>query len=287
MNTDSRLERANDNAAAFWLAQARAHDWQFRTGPGLTAVRCARTPDDAHRFVVTRPYAEPGRLEQELADLLAEWSTIRFTLEDPYGGLDLTRFGAARMPLMPVMVRDPGRIEGLTTGLPTVSEARGSDGSGGSDGNGGSGGSGGNGRSGALTVDEARDGDSFAQVERAIVEGFPLPARQPWVRGVALPERLLGEPGWRAWLGRVDGAVAGSCLTYDDGRATGVYWVATLPDWRGRGVARAVLQTALTHAHPDRPATLVATAVGEPLYRKLGFTEQTRTCWWSRTSAAG
>ncbi|MEU9042845.1 MULTISPECIES: GNAT family N-acetyltransferase [unclassified Kitasatospora] len=266
MNTNSRLERANDNAAAFWLAQARVHGWRTRVLPGLTAVRCARTPDDAHRVVVTRPYTEPGSVEKELADLLDDWATIRFTLEDPYGGLDLSRFGATRMPIMPVMVRDPGPVEGVTTALPAVHEAHGG---------------------GTLTVDEAPDRDSFALVERAIVEGFPLPARQPWVRGDALPEQLLGEPGWRAWLGRVDGAPAGTCLTYDDGRATGVYWVATLPDWRGRGVARAVVQTALVHAHPDRPATLVATSLGEPLYRKLGFVEQARTCWWSRTSAEG
>ncbi|MFE6055137.1 GNAT family N-acetyltransferase [Kitasatospora sp. NPDC056446] len=266
MNTNSRLERANDNATAFWLAQARVHGWESRTRPGLTAVRCARTPDDAHRIVVTRPYAEPAVLEQELAALLDEWSTIRFTLEDPYGGLDLTRFGATRLPIMPVMVRDPGPVEGATTDLPAVSETH--------DGE-------------TLTVDEASDGDSFALVERTIVEGFPLPARRPWVRGEALPEPLLREPGWRAWLGRVGGTVAGTCLTYDDGQATGVYWVATLPDWRGRGIAKAVLQTALVHAHPDRPATLVATSVGEPLYRKLGFTEQARTCWWIRTSAAG
>ncbi|MFF7993647.1 GNAT family N-acetyltransferase [Kitasatospora xanthocidica] len=266
MNTDSRLERANDNAAAFWLAQARAQGWRTRTLPGLTAIRCARTPDDPHRFLVTRPYVEPGLVERELASLLAEWSTISFTLEDPYGGLDLTGFGADQTSVMPVMVRDPGPVEGVTDVLPAVFEAHGG---------------------GSLTVDEAVDGDDFAQVERAIVEGFPLPARRPWVRGEALPERLLDEPGWRAWLGRVDGAVAGTCLTYDDGRATGVYWVATLPDWRGRGVAKVVLQTALVHAHPDRPATLVATSLGEPLYRKLGFTEQARTCWWSRTSTEG
>ncbi|MFJ2808524.1 GNAT family N-acetyltransferase [Kitasatospora sp. NPDC087271] len=266
MNTNSRLEQANDNAAAFWLAQAHVHGWRFRTRPGLTAVRCARTPEDSHRFVVTGPYIEPALVEGELADLLKEWETICFTLEDPYGALDLTRFGATRMPVMPVMTREPGPVDGVPAVLPFRSEAYGG---------------------GALTVDEALDGDAFAQVERAIVDGFPLPARQPWTRGDALPEQLLREPGLRAWLGRVDGATAGTCLTYDDGRATGVYWVATLPTRRGQGVARAVLQTALAHAHPDRPATLVATSLGEPLYRKLGFTEQARTCWWTRTSAHG
>ncbi|MBO1418479.1 GNAT family N-acetyltransferase, partial [Streptomyces sp. FH025] len=256
MNTDSRLEQANDNASTFWLTQARAHGWRSEVRPGLTAVRCARTPDDAHRFLVTRPYAEPGLVEQELANLLGEWSTLRFTLEDPYGGLDLSRFGATRMPIMPVMVREPGPVEGVTAGLPAASEARGG---------------------GSLTVDEALDGDALALVERIIVEGFPLPARQPWVRNDALPERLLHEPGLRAWLGRVDGAAAGACLTCDDGGATGVYWVATMPDRRGQGVARAVVRAALVNAHPDRPATLVATSAGEPIYRKLGFTERART----------
>jgi GNAT superfamily N-acetyltransferase len=266
MNTNSRLEQANDNAAAFWLAQAGAHGWQSRVQPGLTAVRCARTPDDSQRFVVTRPYTEPGVVEKELAALLDEWETIRFTLEDPYGGLDLSRFGATRMPIMPVMAREPGPVEGVSTELPAVSPARGG---------------------GSLTVDEALDRDTFAQVERVIVDGFPLPARQPWTRSEALPEQLLRQPGCRAWLGRVDGAPAGACLSYDDGRATGVYWVATLPDQRGQGVARAVLRTALAHAHPDRPATLVATSVGEPLYRTLGFTELAPTCWWTRTSLGG
>ncbi|MBV2154041.1 GNAT family N-acetyltransferase [Kitasatospora sp. SUK 42] len=266
MNTDSRLEQANENAAAFWLAQARAHGWRSEVRPGLTAVRCARTPDDSHRFLVTRPYAEPGLMEQELADLMDEWATVRLILEDPYGGLDLSRFGATRMPIMPVMAREPGPVEGTAAGLPAVSEAR---------------------EGGVLTADEALDGDALALVERIIVEGFPLPARQPWVRNDALPERLLRDSGLRAWLGRIDGAAAGACLTYDNGRATGVYWVATMPDRRGQGVARAVLQTALAHAHPDRPATLVATSVGEPLYRQLGFTELARTCWWTRTSASG
>ncbi|MEU4120173.1 GNAT family N-acetyltransferase [Kitasatospora sp. NPDC028055] len=291
MNTNRRLEQANDNSAAFWLAQARAHGWQSRVRPGLTAVRCARTPGDSQRFVVTRPYAEPADVEQQLVELQAEWGTISFTLEDPYGGLDLTRLGAVRMPLMPVMTREPGPVDGATAdgsvadssvvggsvaggwvtdgrdaGLPVVSRAH--DGA-------------------VLTVNEALSGDALALVERTVVDGFPLPARQPWTRGEALPERLLAEPGCRAWLGRVDGAPAGACLTYDDGTSTGVYWVATLPDQRGRGVARAVLEAALTRAHPDRPATLVATSVGEPLYRKLGFAGQGRTSWWTRTSPRG
>ncbi|MFJ2778999.1 MULTISPECIES: GNAT family N-acetyltransferase [unclassified Kitasatospora] len=266
MNIHSRLEQANDNAAAFWLAQARAYGWQQLAHPGFTAVRCARTPDDAHRIVVTRPYGEPAPLEEELAALLREWSTTQLTLEDPYGRLDMARFGCSHGPAMPVMAREPGPLDVSPRGGRTAT---------------------GGGTDESLTVDEVQDGDGFAEVERSVVDGFPIPARQPWTRGGMLPERLLAEPGCRAWLGRRDGVTAGACLTYDDGRATGVYWVATLPDHRSRGVARAILETALTAAHPDRPATLVATPLGAPLYRKLGFIEQSRTLWWTRSPSAG
>ncbi|MEE1785844.1 GNAT family N-acetyltransferase [Streptomyces sp. SP17BM10] len=265
MNDPRRLEQANDNAAAFWLGQARAHGWQTHVGDALTAVRCARTPDDQHRVLITRSYAEPRLVEAELADLMTVWSTGCFTLEDPYGSLDLTGLGAVRMPVMPVMVREPGSLGRDGRALPYVWDAPGG---------------------GSLTVDEVVDGDALADAEHVVVDGFPQPARQPWKRGEAVPPRLLHDRGCRVWLGRLDGTPAGACLTYDDGRATGVYWLATLPSARGRGVARAVMETALTAVRPDRPATLVATAAGEPLYRRLGFTDQGRTCWWTRTAPA-
>ncbi|MFD5088488.1 GNAT family N-acetyltransferase [Kitasatospora sp. NPDC058406] len=264
----SRLEQANDNAAALWLAQARAHGWQYLTSPGFTAVRCARTPDDAHRVVVTRPTGEPGAVEAELTDLLAAWHTVRLTVEDPYGGLDLTRQGCGHGRRMAVMVREPGP-------LPPERPERPATGSGSGLGSGGF-------AAEVLTAGEVLEAEALAEAERAIVDGFPILPRQPWTEGAQLPVRLLGEPGCRAWIGRVDGVTAGACLTYDDGHATGVYWVATLPAQRSRGVARAVLRTALAAAHPDRPATLVATELGEPLYRRLGFTELARTRWWTR-----
>ncbi|MGW4896352.1 GNAT family N-acetyltransferase [Kitasatospora sp. NPDC004240] len=277
MTTDSRLEQANENAAAFWLAQARAHGWERLVRPGWTAVRCARTPDDAHRVVVTRPYGEPEALAEELAGLLRAWSSERLTVEDPYRRLDLARLGCELRHSMAVMARGPGPVEAAPHGragrsgaapdgpsggapatVPTVLTAP-----------------------AGLAIDEVTDADGLAEVERTVVEGFPLPARRPWIRGEALPPALLREPGVRAWLARRDGAPAGACLTCEDGAATGLYWVTTLPEHRSRGIARAVLEAALA-ARPDRPAALVATRLGEPLYRKLGFAEVGRTHWWIR-----
>ncbi|WP_190211426.1 GNAT family N-acetyltransferase [Kitasatospora indigofera] len=282
METYSRLEQANDNAADFWLAQARVHDWQHLDRPGFTAVRCARTTTDAHRVVVTRPYGEPADLEKELAELLRTWGTTRLCLEDPYGALDLARLGCVHGLGMAVMVREPGT---LSSGVGGARGAGGARATGGAE-PGATPSLGGRWRYGnELTVDEACDGDLLASVERTVVEGFPVPAHQPVTRGGMLPESLLGEPGIRAWLARVEGQDAGACLTYDNGGTVGVYWVATLPAHRSRGVARALLETALA-AHPDRPATLVSTLLAEPLYRKLGFVEHGVTRWWGYPAAS-
>ncbi|WP_354640576.1 GNAT family N-acetyltransferase [Kitasatospora camelliae] len=251
MENRSRLELANDNAAAFWLAQARVHGWETLVRPGFTAVRCDRDAADVHRVVVTRPYDEPEALERELVQVFRDWGTTRLCLEDPYGKLDLTRYHCEAGLGLPVMVREPhAEAQPLRAAPPA-----------------------------GLRVDEAVDADAFAEVERAVVDGFPIPPRQPWRRGEFLTPALLDQPGYRAWLATVDGDTAGACMTYDDGTAVGVYWVATLPVHRSKGVARAVVDAALAAAE-GKPATLVATLLGEPLYKRLGFTEQGVTRWW-------
>ena len=85
--------------------------------------------------------------------------------------------------------------------------------------------------------------------------------------------------GRRSWLARRQGVTAGACVSWDDGTSVGLYWVAVLPEHRSQGVARALLERVL-RAHPERPATLTATLLGEPLYRKLGFVEQGLATWW-------
>ncbi|MFC9326390.1 GNAT family N-acetyltransferase [Kitasatospora sp. NPDC057015] len=300
MENRSRLEQANDNAAGFWLAQARVNGWEYLHRPGLTAVRCARSAADPHRVVITDPYGESAVLEEELSELLNSWRTTQLCLEDPYRRLDLSRFGCVHGLDMAIMVREPVVVPGPNAmpGSPLVPGSALGPGSAlapgqavvvgsaaGSTGSVGTAGWGGRRRYGdELTVAQAVDGEGLAAAERTVVEGFPVPAHQPAVRGGMLAEGLLDEPGLRAWLAEVDGQEAGACLTYDNGTTVGVYWVATLPGHRSRGVARALVEAALA-AHPDRPAVLVATLLAEPLYRKLGFVEQGVTRWWGYPAA--
>ena len=61
-------------------------------------------------------------------------------------------------------------------------------------------------------------------------------------------------------------------------RIAGVYWVATIPEARGRGYAELAMRAISNHAF-DCGAKLVvlqASQFGEPIYRKLGYREFTR-----------
>ncbi|MER8187650.1 GNAT family N-acetyltransferase [Kitasatospora sp. NPDC094015] len=254
MEMRGRLELANDNAAAFHLAQAAVRGWEHLRRPGYAAVRCDPEPLEAHRVVVTRRYPDRTALEAELVALFKEWRTGHLCLEDPYGGLDLSRYGCEAGIGQAVMVREPGAAgrDAAVAGRATAD---------------------------GLTVHEAVDADGLAVVERTVVDGFPVFSRLPWQRGGLLPEVLLGLPGHRAWLARIDGAPAAACVTYDDGESVGVYWVATLPQHRSKGAARALLERALA-GYQERAVTLTATLLGEPLYRRMGFREHGVSRWW-------
>ena len=84
----------------------------------------------------------------------------------------------------------------------------------------------------------------------------------------------------RLYVARVDGQPASCLATMDhqpvegaDGADLGIYWVATPEEFRGRGLSGRLLHTALVEARERGCATssLQASAMGEPIYAKLGY----------------
>jgi GNAT superfamily N-acetyltransferase len=205
------------------------------------------------RFILTEPGA--AAVVGELAASVP--AGIRVTVEDPWGTHDQhDQHGLERLR-MPLMVRPPGPIE--VPDRPGIRIAR------------------------------VSDADELAEAERVMVDGFPLRGFQPLTTGAALPARLLDTPGWDVWLAVRDGQSAAAGYTYVDGRAVGVYWLATLPGHRSAGLGRALLANALSATHsaahsarPGLPATLVATEAGRPLYESLGFTTVSTAVWYIR-----
>ncbi len=241
------------NATAMWRSlapHARDHAGHFRAE--LPAVT---------RILLTRP-ATPAAVARLIDDAAPDPAVV---VEDVFGAAPAGTPGV-RVLRMPVMVRPaapvvppaavaPPAAPVAPPGVPVAPPA-------------------------APVVRGAGEGER-ADAERVVVDGFPLPLHQPLVRGRALPPRVLRLPGWRVWLAHHGGRPAAAVCTYDDGAAVGVYWLATLPGYRSRGLARAALSTAIA-AHPDRSCTLVATDAGVPLYESLGFRTVATTTWLNR-----
>jgi hypothetical protein len=92
------------------------------------------------------------------------------------------------------------------------------------------------------------------------------------VEAMDRPERLLA-PHWRTVLAVVDGEPAAAALTLLSHGIAGVYWVSTLPSHRGRGLGELVTRW-VTNAAFDlgaRAQTLQASAMGEPIYARMGY----------------
>lgn len=93
----------------------------------------------------------------------------------------------------------------------------------------------------------------------------------------------LDGTGPRVWVARVGGAAVATLSVAVQAADAYVWLVATRPAARGRGLAGALLRTALRAARDEHGATtttLEATAAGEGVYRRLGYRDLGRLGMW-------
>jgi GNAT superfamily N-acetyltransferase len=75
------------------------------------------------------------------------------------------------------------------------------------------------------------------------------------------------------FLGRYDNRPAASSASFLLDGIAGIYFVATLPEFRKKGIGRSITLAPLRKAHDSvaHAAILQASALGEPVYKRLGF----------------
>jgi hypothetical protein len=188
---------------------------------------------------------EAGVDTDEITDL-AKQAAGPVDIEDPFSSTDLSHLGL-RTWQMPVMLRQAG----------PVAEPD-------------------------MDVVRVRDEEHLKAAERAVIEGFELARFQPYRVGEMFPMALLDEPGVDVYVARLDGEVAGACVTVVDNGFGSHYWVGTPSAFRSRGVGRAVMLGSLADL-VDVPVTLTASRLGRPLYESLGFAAASPATWWSST----
>jgi GNAT superfamily N-acetyltransferase len=78
------------------------------------------------------------------------------------------------------------------------------------------------------------------------------------------------------FLGSIDGQDVATSMAVVTGGLVGVYNVQVRPDFRSRGLGRAMTQAALAAGsrHGCTAATLQSTEMGLPVYERMGFTTQ-------------
>lgn len=243
------------NTAEMWASLAPWSQVTSSAAPGLVVVDIPA--QRATRVILRRPVAAGTGRIRTLMWRAAERG--RVVVEDSFGGLALPAGDGVTVDRYPLMIRPPAAIEPLPGPDP--------------------GGAGATGNRAAVRVVRAADREALAQAERVIVDGFPRWALQPFRPERMLPPLVLTIPGWQTWLAYRDGEPAAACCTFDDGAALGINWLATLPQHRSHGLGRAVMQAALS-TFTQRPAVLVATQAGEPLYSSLGFRTVTEAAWY-------
>jgi len=219
----------------------------------------APSPYHTLRAIVLDAMSEPELTVREAAEaVLPHAEASRRVIEDAGGRLDFAQHGFEERFRFPVMSRDPGPV---ATSPPTGPDE--------------------------LTVAAAvADTERLAVAERIMFAVFPPARVDAAMWGRIQPARVLGIEGWCVWLAHRSGVPAGAAFTYHDGQSVGVYQVATLPEHRGNGVARATM-AAILGRYCDVPVTLTATEQGRPLYERLGFRIVDMAVWWVPRPHAG
>ena len=114
-------------------------------------------------------------------------------------------------------------------------------------------------------------GRSLARALFGVSEEW-LPPLVEQMRTMGFPERLIGFGAF------VDGKMVASWAAFLSDKIAGIYWVATLPEYRKKGIGLQVTLAPLLHAREKgcALAVLQATTAGESVYKKLGFREHCR-----------
>lgn len=94
--------------------------------------------------------------------------------------------------------------------------------------------------------------------------------------------RRADDPATSLWVARVDGAPAGCVAVRPHRGDAEVFFVAVVPEARGRGLSGELLRRALSAARAAGCSTtgLEATALGEPVYRAMGYRSLGRFGMW-------
>jgi GNAT superfamily N-acetyltransferase len=114
--------------------------------------------------------------------------------------------------------------------------------------------------------------DAASLRDHAIVAGHGFEVPEP-VALAFIGERLWAREGARVYTGYADGRPVCSGFSVQTGETLGIFTIATEPDARGRGFGAAMTSRLIADgaAAGCTVAVLQASAMGRPIYERIGF----------------
>jgi len=125
-----------------------------------------------------------------------------------------------------------------------------------------------------LSIDSEPTAELVRDFARISAEGFATNAETHSQILELLDNPAIFSPINQVFVARVDGQPAGAAAYWMTRGMAGIYWVATMPEHRRKGIASALVTRATNAAFANgaAAATLQASEDGRPVYERLGFT---------------
>ena len=128
-----------------------------------------------------------------------------------------------------------------------------------------------------VTIVAVRTPDQLAVFETTLAAAYPAGGG-----GTFFSPPILDVDGISLWIAELDGEPVATALAHHGGAVNGVEMIACDPNARGRRVGEAVTWLP-TLVAPDRPAALIASDLGRPVYERMGFVALLRFSLWIST----
>lgn len=129
-----------------------------------------------------------------------------------------------------------------------------------------------------LVISEVKDGDTLKTWCRTVRIGFDIPERADNDLYEWFSKDIELKQPCKFYLGSLDGKPVASSMVYFGTGVAGLYFVATVPEARNKGIGFAISRRPLEEAFKMgyRAGILQASKMGEPVYRQMGFKEYCR-----------
>ncbi len=121
-----------------------------------------------------------------------------------------------------------------------------------------------------LDIKRVSSAGELAHFQEIVEKSYSLP---PGSGPFVVTERLLNLPDAEMFVGYADNQPACTSMLIKTGPVAGIYWVATLDRFRNRGLGKAITVESLVAGRTRGCtfASLQASVMGEPVYRRIGF----------------